>query len=242
MVLMDEAGSEPPGPDDAADADRFRRAFERIDAAHAADPAVVLVDGAPVPAELLYARRMSQWLRRLEPGASAALRLATRCQHLRRWEIPRDTYPMTRPGYLQWRTRLATVQAERAAEILRDIGYDEATVACVGALLRKEGLKSNPETQTLEDVICLVFLENYFAGFAPRHDEEKVIGILRKTWRKMSDRGREVALTLEMPEPARAWPSRNEMPLAASSMRAGCSSRDDRAASSRGATATRITG
>ena len=179
-------------------------AIRRIDAANREDLETVLVDGTPVPGELLYSRRMSAWLDRLEPNASEAVRLAVRAQHIRRWEIPRDSFPQTRPGYLQWRTTLGAFHAEITGEILRESGYDDVTIARVQSLLRKEGLKSNPETQLLEDVICVVFLENYFADFAPQHDEEKVINILRRTWKKMSDRGRAAALTLQLPDAARA--------------------------------------
>jgi hypothetical protein len=171
------------------------------------DQAVRLIDDAngqdPHGKELLYSRRMSQWLDRIEPGASEALRLAARAQHVRRWTIPRSDYPMDRLGYLKWRTTLYKFHADEAAAILRGVGYDEATITRVGSLIRKERLKADLEAQTLEDVICLVFLENYFAEFAQQHDEEKVVGILRKTWKKMSDRGRGVALTLDMPAEAR---------------------------------------
>src|SRR5205823_865318 len=127
---------------------------------------------------------------------SEALRLAARSQHIRRWTMPRSQYPMTRAGYYQWRTMLGRFHAEEAGRILRDVGYDEATIGRVQSLLRKERLKSDPETQTLEDVICLVFLENEYVEFAGRHEDTKVIDILRKTWRKMSPRGREAALAL----------------------------------------------
>jgi hypothetical protein len=193
----------PPNDPDALPATRFMNAIRRIDAANREDPQRVQVDGAAVPGELLYSRRMSAWLDRLEPDASEALKLAVRAQHLRRWEIPRETFPKTRAGYLQWRTRLGGFHAEKAGEILRESGYDEPTVLRVQSLLRKEGLKSDPETQVLEDVICVVFLENYFADFAPQHDEEKVVNILRKTWRKMSERGRSAALGLALPVEAR---------------------------------------
>ena len=185
--------------------DRFRLALERIDAAHAEDPDLVVnADGADVAAELAYARRMTSWLDRLEPGALEALRLAVRCQHLRRWTIPRSQYPMTRAGYHQWRTTLARFHADEAAAILRGVGYDEATVARVQSLVRKEGLKTDPETQTLEDVACLVFLEDEFREFARKHDEAKVLAILRRTWGKMSARGRAAALGLDLGPAERA--------------------------------------
>ncbi len=146
---------------------------------------------------------MTAWLNRLEPGAPEAVRLAVRSQHIRRWQIPRANYPMTRPGYHRWRTELGRFHAETAGEILSSVGYDADTIAGVQSLLRKEHLKDNPQTQLLEDVICLVFLENYFADFATRHDDEKLIVILRKTWKKMSDRGHAEALKLPMSDRAR---------------------------------------
>lgn len=186
-----------------AEPSRFNEAIARFDTANARDPNKETVEGIECPKELLYARRMSAWLERLAPDASEALRLAARCQHIRRWTIPRSQYPMDRPGYKQWRTELAKFHARTAGEILEEVGYDQETIRRVQGLLRKERLKLDPETQLLEDVICLVFLENYFADFARQHDEEKLVGVLRKTWRKMSPRGHEAALTLELPANAR---------------------------------------
>jgi hypothetical protein len=169
--------------------EKFHTAIERFDAANAEDP-----DGQ----ELIYSQRMSEWLEQLAPDASEALKLAARSQHIRRWEIPRDRYPMNRGGYHRWRNELAAFHAKLAGEILRKVGYDEAMVGRVQSLLKKERLKEDPEAQLLEDVICLVFLQHYFAEFAKEHDEEKLIGILRKTWRKMSERGHEAALNLPL--------------------------------------------
>jgi hypothetical protein len=177
-----------------ADPTRFDATIERIDAVNAADP-----HGK----ELLYARRMTAWLGRIEPGASEALRIAARGQHVRRWAIPRSDYPMDRIGYLTWRTTLYKFHAEELAGIMAGTGYDAETIARVGSLVKKERIKADAEAQTLEDVICLVFLENYFADFAAGHEEEKVVGILRKTWKKMSARGQAEALKLPMPGEAR---------------------------------------
>ena len=188
----------------ATESERFRTAIERFDAANSEDPRREVCEGKEVPRELLYARRMTRWLDRLAAGASETLRLATRCQHICRWTIPRSDFPMNRSGYRRWRTTLASFHAEKAAEILCDVGYDEVTIARVGSLLRKEELKKDPETQLLEDVVCLVFLEDYFADFAKQHDEKKVLTILRKTWKKMSPRGHEAALALALPPEARA--------------------------------------
>ena len=169
--------------------EKLRRAIERIDAFNAQDPR---------GKELPYSRRMTAWLEKLEPGASEALQIAARAQHIGRWTSPRENYPMDRVGYKRWRTDLADFHARTTAEILREVGYDDDLIGRVESLLKKKNLKTDPECQTLEDVICLVFLEHYFAEFAPKHPEEKVVFILRRSWIKMSDRGRQAALGLEL--------------------------------------------
>ena len=188
--------------------ERFREAIVRFDRANAEDPNVEMVDGASHPKELLYAQRMSDALERFAPESSEVVRLAARCQHIRRWTVPRDGYPEGRDGYRRWRTDLGRFHAETAGGILREAGYDDETVGRVQALLRKERLKADPEVQLLEDVICLVFLSHYLAAFAAQHEDEKVAGILRKTWRKMSDRGRAAALELDLAPELRALVSR----------------------------------
>ena len=180
----------------------FARAIAAIDAANAADPNRVGEAGRPK--ELVYAEQMTRWLAELVPNASNPLRLAVRAQHIRRWEIPRDRYPMDRVGYLKWRTDLKNLHAKLAGEILVEAGCDDLTVARVQSLIRKERLKQDVEAQALEDVACLVFLENYFAEFARQHDPEKVIDIVRKTWKKMSPNGHAAALKLAMPDAAAA--------------------------------------
>lgn len=170
---------------------RFKTAIERIDAANAGDPR---------GKELLYSQRMTECLGRLEPGASEALRLAARAQHVRRWEVPRDSFPMDRQGYLDWRKKLYGFHADVTESILRDVGYDEGITRRVRDLLMKKRLKADAEMQTLEDVICLVFLEHYFEEFMAEHGQEeaKIVNILRRTWAKMSDRGHEAALQLPL--------------------------------------------
>ncbi len=180
--------------------DRFTTALQRIDATHAEDPRR---EGGE-PLELVYARRMSAWLERLVPEASEALRLAVRAQHLRRWTVPRADYPEGREGYRAWRTTLARMHAEAAGAIVREAGYDEATVARVQALIRKEGIKRDPETQALEDAACLVFLEHQLDDFARQHagEEDKLLKVLGNTWAKMSGEGRTAALGLALSEHA----------------------------------------
>ena len=199
-----------PGTSDGSEAGaaRLRDAFARFDRANADDPNRELVDGVEQPRELVYARRMTATLERFAPDAPEAVRLAVRCQHIRRWTVPRDTYPEGRDGYRRWRTDLAQFHAETAAEILRAAGYGDAVVARVGALLRKERLKADPEVQLLEDVACLVFLQHYLPAFAAQHADDKLVDILGKTWRKMSAQGRAAALALDLEPRVRALVSR----------------------------------
>ena len=190
-------------------ADRLQRAFELFDRINASDPRTEPdASGNPAPRELVYAQRMSDRLARFDPQASEVLRLAARSQHIARWQIPRADYPDGRSGYKAWRTRLMRHHAALASECLAEVGYDEETIRTVSQLLRKQGLKRDPEVQTLEDVVCLVFLEHYFDDFARDHDEEKLIEILRKTWRKMSDEGHSAAAELDLSENTRRLLSR----------------------------------
>jgi hypothetical protein len=182
-----------------ADSGRYADAIARFDAANAEDPNTEPAGVVAEPRELLYARRMSAMLERFAPDAPEAVRLAVRCQHIRRWEIPRATYPRTPEGYRVWRARLLDHHAELAARHLRDAGYDEGTIARIASIVRKERLKKDPEAQLLEDVAALVFLEHYVAGFVaghPEYGEAKLRDILQKTFRKMSPRGREAVRTL----------------------------------------------
>ena len=175
---------------------RFEDAVRRFDEANAADPNTEIVDGQPVPKELIYGQRMSARLAEFAPDAPETVQLAARAQHIRRWEVPRDSYPEGRAGYLKWRTDLYKRHGELAGAIIKQAGYDDETIERVQALLRKRGLKTDPEVQLLEDVICLVFLDHYFHDFARKHDEEKLISIVQKTWNKMTDRGHDAALKL----------------------------------------------
>ncbi|KAL2266364.1 hypothetical protein VTJ83DRAFT_5716 [Remersonia thermophila] len=203
--------------------DNYTTALRLIDEAHAQDPRPAPSKGNdggadPVPFELDYAQKMTHWLAIRKPDASPALQLACRAQHFRRWEIPRSNYPATRSGYLLWRARQKSQGASLVAELLAGasssgaiappLGAEE--IARVAALVRKEGLAGanpDPEAQALEDAACLVFLddqlESWFAG-REDVDEDKMVGILRKTWGKMSEEGRKLALGLELGEGAKA--------------------------------------
>jgi len=178
--------------------EKFNAAINLFDQSNENDPNKELFDGKEYSKELLYAMRMTHRLDSFNPEAEGTLRLAVRCQHIRRWEIPRDAYEMNRVGYLKWRNGLKIFHAEKASEILKEVGYDDKLIESVTFLLLKKQLKKNELTQTLEDVICLVFLEFYFEKFSEKYSEEKMIDILRKTWKKMSSKGQKAAMELQL--------------------------------------------
>lgn len=177
-------------------ATRFNEALRRFDAENARDPNRARDGGQEHPREWLYARRLTEWVLRLCPDAAEPLRLAARCQHLCRWTIPRDCYPLTRAGYLRWREELKAFHARRAGEILREVGYPEEIIARVQALNLKRDFPADPDSRVLEDALCLVFLQYQFADLAAKTAEDKMVSVLRKTWAKMTPRARELALRL----------------------------------------------
>jgi hypothetical protein len=182
------------------DSARFNAAIRRFDDENARDPNVEIVNGSPQPRELVYARRLTDWVLKLRPDASEVLRLAARCQHLCRWTIPRASYPMTREGYLKWRTDLKHFHAEKAAEILRQLGYPTQIIERVQKLNLKKDFPRDPETRVLEDALCLVFLEHQFADLANKTAEDKMITALQKSWKKMTAAGQAEALKLSYGE------------------------------------------
>lgn len=177
---------------------QFQSAIQLMDTANSADPNQENWEGKSYPKELLYAQRMTDCLHQFEPNASEALQLAARSQHICRWEIPRKNFPMTKVGYIKWRNQLKSFHAQKAGEILQQTGYSFEMIARVQFLILKKRLKTDQDTQTLEDVICLVFLRYYFEPFSKQYSEEKLIDILQKTWRKMSDKGQEAAMALPL--------------------------------------------
>jgi hypothetical protein len=175
---------------------RFETAIALIDKANSEDVNTYEVAGMNYPKELLYSQRMTRTLLQFEPNASRALQISARAQHICRWKIARNEYPMDRVGYLKWRETLKKMHADLTADILKQVGFDDQFTDRVKAIILKKLIKKNEESQTLEDTICLVFLDYYFEEFAAKHDDEKVIDILKKTWVKMSDKGHEAALKL----------------------------------------------
>lgn len=184
----------------------FDHVVELMDAANSEDPNIEMADGKEWPKELLYSHRMADMLERFKPEADDVIKLGIRGQHMLRWKSPRTDYTMDRKGYHQWRTQLYTFHANSVAELMAKAGYDEASLERVRQAVGKKSIKSNADTQLLEDIAGLVFIEHYMLAFAEKHpeyDEEKWIDIIRKTWRKMSDDAHAFALSgkLKLPEP-----------------------------------------
>jgi hypothetical protein len=181
--------------------ERFQQTLALVDAANAQDPN----QDEGQPKELLYGQRMSDMIGRFAPDASEAAQLAVRAQHIRRWTVPRSTYPMTKDGYHAWRTGLYTFHADTAGELMRQASYDDAMIERVKKAVSKRGIKVNPDTQLLEDIANLVFIEHYMLAFAqskPDYDEEKWLEIIRRTWGKMSKDAQAFALSgkIKLPE------------------------------------------
>jgi hypothetical protein len=176
---------------------KLEQAFKLFDAYNIQDPNKIFRDGEEYPSELFYALQLYNSIKRLERMPSEALLLASRCQHIGRWEMERKTYPEGRVGYLKWRSDLSKFHAKKAREILDSLHYDENITKKVTDIIVKKRLKTDPEVQTMENALCLVFLEFQYDDLIEKLSEEKMINILCKTWAKMSDPGKEIALSLK---------------------------------------------
>ncbi|MDF2190364.1 DUF4202 domain-containing protein [Paraflavitalea sp. CAU 1676] len=175
---------------------KLEQAFNLFDTYNQQDPSEVIWNGQNYPAEYFYAIKLYEWVKKLDPEASESLLLASRCQHIGRWEIARKAYPEGRVGYLRWRNDLSKFHAQKAAEILQQLGYEMDMIDRVKEIVLKKQLKTNTEVQTMENALCLVFLEFQYDDLIKKQPAEKMIDILQKTWAKMSDSGRQVALSL----------------------------------------------
>ena len=175
----------------------FQKAIALIDAENAQDPNHEISQSQPISKELLYSNRMYEKLMIFEPNASEAIQIAAKAQHICRWKIARESYPMDRVGYLKWREDLKKFHAKTTASILEKVGYEKTFIDRVSFLIEKKLLKKDAETQLLEDVICLVFLEYYLEEFIQKHDTEKLKNIILKTWNKMSEKGHQEALKIK---------------------------------------------
>ena len=183
---------------------RFERAIAAIDAANADDPFTLTIEGVVLPKEQTHAEMMTRWVRALDPDASEELLLAARAHHIRRWMIPRSTFPAGRTAYLRWRRALHAVHAELTAAILEACGYSRQSVERVAALVAKADLlqSGDPDAQTLEDALSLVFLDTQLEPLLDDLDDRQLRRALGRTWRKMSPNGRAAALRLALSERA----------------------------------------
>lgn len=185
--------------------ERLDAVLNKIDRLNSQDPNKVTADGKQEPFELAYAKRLSVWVQKLKPDASEALRIAARGQHVQRWTIPRDRYPMNRGGYLRWREDLKKFHAETVGNIMAEAGYAEDEIARVKQIISKKGIKEDPEIQALEDGLCLVFFEMQFVALRRKTPDDKMKDILQKTWKKMSAEGQKMALALPLDQSERAF-------------------------------------
>ncbi len=181
----------------SANPGRFEAALRRFDEENGRDPNREPASGGR-PRELVYAEWLSDWVLRLCPTASEELRLAAHCQHLCRWLVPRQSYPLTRAGYLRWREDLKKLHARKAGEILREVGYPEEIITRVQRLNLKQGFPRDPESRVLEDALCLVFLEHQLADLVSKTPEEKVVSALKKAWSKMTPAAQALAQTIHL--------------------------------------------
>jgi hypothetical protein len=185
---------------------RYTAVIEDIDRANADDVRTIVVEGTSRPYEVVYSERMTERLAAMYPEASELLRVAARGQHVRRFDIPRTQFAQGRDGYNEWRRTCREHHAQLLGDIMHRHGYDRADIEHVAKLVRKERLKKEKESQALENVVDVVFLEYYFDEFYGKYshyDDAKIIDIIGKTLRKMSPKGHQAALALDLPERTR---------------------------------------
>jgi hypothetical protein len=179
--------------------ENFEKALKEIDCFNSQDPRQKIVDGIAHPQELAYSKSLTNWVLKLDPQASEALRIAACGQHISRWTVPRAEYPADRSGYLRWREDLKAFHAEKVGGILRDVGYEEDFIQRVKFLILKNNIKEDTDAQTLEDALCLVFFETQFMNLMEKTPVDKMKTLVRKTWKKMSAKGRNIALQMNLP-------------------------------------------
>ena len=184
--------------------DKLQKTFGLFDAYNQQDPTILVWDGVSYPSEYFYAIELYNWVLKLEPNASEAVLLASRSQHIGRWEVPRESYPAGKAGYLNWRSDLGKFHAAKAGELMAQAGYAEDFIAGVKRIILKQKIKLDPEVQLMENALCLVFLQFQFEDFIHKHNDEKLIHIIKKTWNKMSKPGQDAALTLNYSDKALA--------------------------------------
>lgn len=179
---------------------KLKAAFEKFDNYNQLDPNQFIWEGKSYPQEYFLALKLYEWVLKLNPAASEELLLASRSQHIGRWEVPRNTYPDGREAYLKWRKELAHFHAEKAAQLIREVGYESGQIERVKQIILKQKIKADADVQTIENALCMVFLQFQYEAFYPQYDEDKIINILRKSLLKMDAHGHQFALSLDYSE------------------------------------------
>ena len=178
--------------------------LSKIDEINGQDPNSIVFNGTSQAKELLYGQQMTDCLKQYWPDANELLQIAVRAQHIKRWQLKRTEYPAGKAGYYQWRIAQGKFHAQLTASIMLEQGYTDKQAEQCATIIRKENLKTNSDSQTLEDVACLVFLMHYFDEFAAKYTEQgneaKIVRIVQLTWRKMSEEAHDIALTLTLPD------------------------------------------
>jgi hypothetical protein len=181
----------------------INKAIAKFDAFNQQDPNSILWDEVSYPAEYFYALQLYNWVKKLENNPSEVLLLASRSQHIGRWQVPREQYPPGKSGYLKWRTDLARYHANKAGVLMLEAGYQQEQIKAVQHIILKENLKTDFEVQVMENALCLVFLEFQYNHFLTLHEDQKIIRILQRSWAKMTAPGREAAMTLQYTDKGR---------------------------------------
>jgi len=173
-------------------------AFQLFDAYNKQDPRNFEWDGNNYPQEYFFAIKLHDWILKLDPAASEELLLASRSQHIGRWEMPRESYPEGREPYLKWRKDLAQHHATITSNLMKQAGYGAAEIERVGQIILKKRIKVDADVQTMENALCLVFLQYQYEDFRKKYenDPDKMINILRKSLLKMDSHGHSFALGL----------------------------------------------
>jgi len=188
---------------------QLEQVLSAIDDINRQDLNITISEGEQYPKELIYGQRMTACLTQHWPQASELLQIAVRAQHIKRWHLKRNEFEQGKAGYYQWRIALGKFHAALTAEIMTEEGYSKEQGEQTASIICKENLKNktssqlNSDSQTLEDVACLVFLEHYFDEFADKYlkqdNEAKIIRIVQLTWKKMSEDAHNIALQFSLP-------------------------------------------
>lgn len=179
---------------------QYHKAIIAIEQIHSKDITQEQHNGSLIPAEFLYGKRMLKTLELVSPESSYAMKLAVQCQHLQRWGVPRSSYTYDRRGYHEWRREVMKYQLEQTINLLSSISIDEIDIKWIAQVINAQENKADSNGLIIMDTACLVFLKWYMEPFAKKHESEKVLDILKKTFRKMSTDAQNLISKLDLPE------------------------------------------